>query len=132
MMRPRYAAAETTVVTGGRRFGMTIARPNTFAVAPTTAESAAPSRRCRCQSSGRASVTREGVTAEDMESTYGGDYKDAARSNRTFARVPGQNWRVGAEERYNRLFRAARPAFTQRDVRQQEFEEQEPKHGRQD
>ena len=50
--RGRRAPA-ATVVTGGLRFGMTIARPKTRAVAPTTAASAAPSRRCRCQSSGR-------------------------------------------------------------------------------
>ena len=35
------------------------------------------------------------------------------------------NWQAGVEERYNRLFRAARLAGRSGSIRQQEFEEQE-------
>src|SRR5688572_2743815 len=52
-MRSRYAAAMATVVTGGFRFGMMIARANCRAVKGRTLASWAPSRTCRCQSSGR-------------------------------------------------------------------------------
>ena len=45
------------VVIGGCRFGITSARPNCRAVNGTTAASCAPSRTCRCQSSGRRSVS---------------------------------------------------------------------------
>src|ERR1700682_1282447 len=38
---------------GGFRFGITIARANCRAVAPTTEAMSSPSRRCACQSSGR-------------------------------------------------------------------------------
>ena len=44
--------AWAAVVTGGRRFGMMIARPNCAAVCGTTVFSASPSRTCKCQSSG--------------------------------------------------------------------------------
>src|SRR3954449_3429838 len=56
-MRSRYASACATLVTGGRRFGMMMARPNWRALCGTTARSAAPSRTCRCQSSGRTIVS---------------------------------------------------------------------------
>ena len=59
-MRSRYAAAISVVVTGGFRFGMMIARPNWRAVCGKTAASVAPSRTCRCQSSGRAIVSELG------------------------------------------------------------------------
>lgn len=52
----RYASAIATVVTGGRRFGMMIARANCRALCGNTDWSASPSRRCRCQSSGRVIV----------------------------------------------------------------------------
>src|SRR5450759_3821192 len=55
-MRSRYLAAAATVVTGGLRFGITIARAKRRAVSGSTALSASPSRRCRCQSSGWMSV----------------------------------------------------------------------------
>ena len=44
--------AAATVVIGGRRLGITIARANWAAVAGATACSIAPSRRCTCQSTG--------------------------------------------------------------------------------
>ena len=44
------------VVTGGVRLGMTIARANRRALSGSTARSASPSRRWRCQSSGRVIV----------------------------------------------------------------------------
>ena len=49
-----------TVVTGGFRFGITIARANCRAVQGATASSMSPSRRCTCQSSGRRIVRRLG------------------------------------------------------------------------
>ena len=51
-----FERACAVVVTGGLRFGMMIARPNWRAVSPTTSARASPSRRCRCQSSGRTIV----------------------------------------------------------------------------
>ena len=60
-MRARYAASASVVVIGGFRFGITSARPNCRAVKGTTAASCAPSRTCRCQSSGRRSVSVCGV-----------------------------------------------------------------------
>jgi hypothetical protein len=59
-MRWRYAAAAATVVTGGARLGMTMARANWRAVNSATASSIAPSRRWTCQSSGRRMVRRFG------------------------------------------------------------------------
>ncbi len=53
----------SVVVTGGLRFGMMIARPNWRAVCGSTAASMAPSRRCRCQSSGRESVSENWAPA---------------------------------------------------------------------
>ena len=44
-----------TVVTGGFRFGITIARANWRAVCAATSARPMPSRRCTCQSSGRVS-----------------------------------------------------------------------------
>lgn len=44
-MRWRYATAAATVVIGGTRLGITIARENTLAVLGATARSMAPSRR---------------------------------------------------------------------------------------
>ena len=122
-MRSRYALAAATVVTGGRRFGMTIARRNTFAVAPITADSAGPSRRCRCQSSGRVSVTRDGVTVEDMGSTLRGDYKDGATRARCAVGIQAGGWQEEPEESYNRLFR--RPVVAPQ--RKAGIEEQEPR-----
>ena len=52
LMRSRYARAAATVVTGGRRLGITIARRKRRAVWATTCVSISPSRRCTCQSSG--------------------------------------------------------------------------------
>ena len=46
-----------TVVTGGLRFGMMIARANWRAVKGTTLARWAPSRTCKCQSSGRSRVS---------------------------------------------------------------------------
>src|SRR5690606_9988742 len=51
-IRWRYSPACSVVVTGGLRFGMTIALPNWRALSPTTACSTAASRKCKCQSSG--------------------------------------------------------------------------------
>ena len=48
------------VVIGGLRFGMTTARANWRAVNGSTAARCLPSRRCRCQSSGRRSVSDVG------------------------------------------------------------------------
>ena len=62
-MRLRYALAISVLVIGGLRFGITTARANWRALAGSTAAIAAPSRRCRCQSSGR--VMRS-VTAAAM------------------------------------------------------------------
>src|SRR5947209_6993670 len=56
-MRSRYSRASAAVVTGGLRFGMTIARANCATLCGSTLFSASPSRRCRCQSSGRARVS---------------------------------------------------------------------------
>jgi hypothetical protein len=50
--RLRYASASFTFTTGGSRFGMMIARPKCRAVKGSDAFSIAPSRTCRCQSSG--------------------------------------------------------------------------------
>src|ERR1700760_3752600 len=44
--------ASLVVITGGMRFGIRMARPKCFAVNGITALSMAPSRPCRCQSSG--------------------------------------------------------------------------------
>ncbi len=55
-MRSRYATACAAVVTGGRRLGMISARANCAAECGTTDAMAAPSRTCRCQSSGRVMV----------------------------------------------------------------------------
>jgi hypothetical protein len=56
--RWRYAVASARLRTGGFRFGITTARPNTRAVKGTTEASDGPSRRCRClrrKSGGRSS-----------------------------------------------------------------------------
>src|SRR6185295_4045402 len=50
--RLRYASASFTFTTGGSRFGMMMARPKWLAVNGSDAFSIAPSRTCRCQSSG--------------------------------------------------------------------------------
>src|SRR5437899_6104746 len=50
--------ASFVVVTGGTRLGIRMARPKFFAVNGATAFSMAPSRRCRCQSSGVRMVMR--------------------------------------------------------------------------
>src|SRR5204862_7261063 len=60
-MRSRYPRAAATSVTGGTRFGMTIARANWRAVHGNTACSIAPSRKWTCQSSGRRIVIVSGV-----------------------------------------------------------------------
>ena len=51
-MRSAYARACTAVVTGGFKFGMTIARANWRAACGTVRRSASPSRKWMCQSSG--------------------------------------------------------------------------------
>jgi hypothetical protein len=51
-------------VTGGRKLGMMMARPNWAAVCGTTVLSASPSRTCRCKSSGRVNVN---VVVSDAE-----------------------------------------------------------------
>ncbi|CAN0618431.1 conserved protein of unknown function [Burkholderia multivorans] len=66
------------VVTGGFRFGMMIARPNWRAVCGSTPASIAPSRTCRCQSSGRASVSV--VRGEAFEAVIGGVVRSAGQS----------------------------------------------------
>lgn len=55
-IRSRYAKASSTVLTGGTRFGMQIARANCFAKSGTVRFRAKPSRKCACQSSGCKSV----------------------------------------------------------------------------
>src|SRR5215469_6247463 len=57
--RSRYATASAVVTTGGTRFGIRMARPKFLAVNGNTALSMAPSRTCRCQSSGLRMVRRE-------------------------------------------------------------------------
>ena len=52
-IRSRYARASRAVTTGGTRLGMMIARAKWRALSGATARSMSPSRRCRCQSSGR-------------------------------------------------------------------------------
>src|SRR5207248_4765803 len=64
-MRSRYPRAAATSVTGGTRFGMTIARANWRAVRGNTACSIAPSRKWTCQSSGRRIVIVSGVGGID-------------------------------------------------------------------
>src|SRR5207248_5294812 len=59
-MRSRYPRAAATSVTGGTRFGMTIARANWRAVHGNTVRSIAPSRKWTCQSSGRRIVIVSG------------------------------------------------------------------------
>src|SRR5574343_400439 len=59
-MRCLYSSACCAVVTGGFRLGMMMARPNWAAVCGTTVCSAAPSRTCRCQSSGRVRIRLSG------------------------------------------------------------------------
>ncbi len=51
-IRCRYAKAAAASSTGGTRFGITTAREKARAVAGTVSFNRAPSRRCRCQSSG--------------------------------------------------------------------------------
>ena len=53
----RYASACSVVVIGGLRLGITSARAKRWVVWGSTDRSSAPSLRCRCQSSGRASVS---------------------------------------------------------------------------
>src|SRR5215831_12644599 len=77
-MRSRYAAAAATVVTGGLRFGMMIARANCFAVKGSTELSAAPSRTCKCQSSGRRNVS---VTFIGLEKYLSRDIDIRAKQN---------------------------------------------------
>ncbi len=55
-MRWRYSMACCAVVAGGLKMGMMMARANCAAVWGTTSRMAAPSRTCKCQSSGRVSV----------------------------------------------------------------------------
>src|SRR6266436_4118269 len=57
-MRSRYSSACCVVRTGGLRLGITIARAKRRALSASTEAMAGPSRRCRCQSSGRFSVSR--------------------------------------------------------------------------
>ena len=52
MILSRYISASAVVTTGGTRLGMMMARPKWRALSGRTAASIAPSRRCRCQSSG--------------------------------------------------------------------------------
>src|SRR5437899_9150205 len=55
-MRSRYAAAKAVVVTGTLRFGITMARAKVRSACGRTLAISGPSRRCRCQSSGRVIV----------------------------------------------------------------------------
>src|ERR1700733_7692229 len=52
-IRARYSSAAAVVLTGGTRLGITTARAKRAALNGSTARSSPPSRRCRCQSSGR-------------------------------------------------------------------------------
>ena len=59
------------VVTGGLRLGMTMARANWRALCGSTLARVAPSRRCKCQSSGRAMVMLSGVFSKsDMAAGF--------------------------------------------------------------
>ena len=55
-MRSRYARAAAMLLTGGTKFGITIARANCRAVNGSTLARISLSRRCTCQSSGRRSA----------------------------------------------------------------------------
>src|SRR5882672_3303912 len=72
-MRSRYSSASRVVVTGGLRLGITMARAKRRAVSGSTARRCSPSRKCRCQSSGRVSVIflicRGMVTGNDSRIT---------------------------------------------------------------
>src|SRR2546425_9832981 len=57
-MRSRYSSACCVVRTGGFRLGITMARAKRRALSASTEAMAGPSRKCRCQSSGRLSVSR--------------------------------------------------------------------------
>src|SRR2546422_1333369 len=57
-MRSRYSSACCVVRTGGFRLGITMARAKRRALSASTEAMAGPSRKCRCQSSGRFSVSR--------------------------------------------------------------------------
>src|SRR5258706_4796800 len=106
-MRSRYAFAFFTSTTGGSRFGITMARANSRAVAPTTSAIAFPSRRCACQSSGRVIVMDS-----DIEFVPG-------TNSDTFLHLHGRLLELvplaaGA-------FRGERHAALQRPLRQQRF-----------
>ena len=64
------------VVTGGLRLGITMARPAQRAVAGTSAAKESPSRRWRCQSSGRGMVIVFAMAAG--VDRLGDDWKAAA------------------------------------------------------
>ena len=59
--RCRYSRAAAAVVTGGTKLGMMMARPYCCAVWGTTDCRPAPSRTCRCQSSGRVMTSVSGA-----------------------------------------------------------------------
>src|SRR5438552_5270991 len=86
-IRSRYADAAATVVTGGVRLGMTTARLNTLAVAPTTERMRSPSRRCTCQSSGRVIVS---VGAVIGRACFLCDYRAPATADRPALACIGQ------------------------------------------
>src|SRR5262252_6686297 len=65
--------ASLLVTTGGTRLGMRMARPKCLAVNGSTALSMAPSRTCRCQSSGLRMVMRvSGIAAPSPDRRGGG------------------------------------------------------------
>ena len=61
-------ALASVVVIGGFKFGITIARANCRAECGSTEAIAAPSRRCKCQSSGRAIVNASAIMARLSQS----------------------------------------------------------------
>ena len=55
-IRELYANANSVVITGDSRLGITIARANRLTVSGSTARICSPSLRCKCISSGRVKV----------------------------------------------------------------------------
>ena len=55
-IRELYANANSVVITGDSRLGITIARANLLTVSGSTARICSPSLRCKCISSGRVKV----------------------------------------------------------------------------
>src|SRR4051812_47239100 len=77
-------------MTGGTRFGITIARPNWRALCPATAASIAPSRRWTCQSSGRRMERRVGSLTR---TPYQREMSGTTLADRSLLRLSGEDVR---------------------------------------